>query len=41
MRPYDCINESQRFARGYCLGLLLSLPMWACIILCLVGLLIR
>ena len=40
-RLTDDVGEFRRFALGCCLGLLLSLPIWACIALCLVGLLIR
>ena len=32
------IGESRRFVQGCCLGLLISVPMWACIIVCLIGL---
>jgi len=32
------IEESRRAAKGCCLGLLISIPMWACIIVCLIRL---
>jgi len=32
------IEESRRAAKGCCLGLLISVSMWVCIILCVIRL---